>query len=192
MWQDGFDSVLELWREVAPELLPQTGQASQELGRNPRALGKSRNHWEQPPLQGRPVTFRKKEPDACRVTRRAEGLGPPGPSAAPLSTMRCPRNINFLILCGDMSEPSTVSLMSLANRFTSGFGWHALAGVAPRHDVRIEKDDIAGAPAAGGWYTRRCHRQDSVNGHSMLLFTECVSTPVSRSEVARPSPQVWG
>lgn len=45
MWQDGFDSVLELWREVAPELLPQTGQASQELGRNPRALGKSRNHW---------------------------------------------------------------------------------------------------------------------------------------------------
>jgi hypothetical protein len=45
MWQDGFDSVLELWREVAPELLTQTGQASQELGRNPRALGKSRNHW---------------------------------------------------------------------------------------------------------------------------------------------------
>jgi hypothetical protein len=45
MWQDGFDSVLKLWREVAPELLTQTGQASQELGRNPRALGKSRNHW---------------------------------------------------------------------------------------------------------------------------------------------------
>lgn len=45
MWQDGFDSVLELWRDVAAELLAQTGQASQELGRDPRLLGKSRNHW---------------------------------------------------------------------------------------------------------------------------------------------------
>ena len=45
MWRDGFDGVVELWREVAVELLTQTGQASQELGRNPRALGKSRNHW---------------------------------------------------------------------------------------------------------------------------------------------------
>ncbi len=45
MWQDGFPSVLELWRDVAPELLIQTGQASQELGRNPHTLGRSRNHW---------------------------------------------------------------------------------------------------------------------------------------------------
>jgi hypothetical protein len=44
-WQDGFPSVLELWREVAPELLTQTGLASQELGRNPHTLGRSRNHW---------------------------------------------------------------------------------------------------------------------------------------------------
>lgn len=44
-WADGFASVLELWRQVAPELLIQTGQASQELGRNPHTLGRSRNHW---------------------------------------------------------------------------------------------------------------------------------------------------
>jgi AIPR protein len=44
-WQDGFESALELWRDVAPELLIQTGQASQELGRNPHSLGRSRNHW---------------------------------------------------------------------------------------------------------------------------------------------------
>jgi hypothetical protein len=44
-WEGGFESVLELWREVAPELLIQTGQASQELGRNPHTLGRSRNHW---------------------------------------------------------------------------------------------------------------------------------------------------
>jgi len=45
MWLDGFDNVHELWRDVAAELLMQTGQASQELGRDPRLLGKSRNHW---------------------------------------------------------------------------------------------------------------------------------------------------
>lgn len=44
-WEGGFEKVLELWREVAPELLAQTGQASQELGRNPHTLGRSRNHW---------------------------------------------------------------------------------------------------------------------------------------------------
>lgn len=44
-WQNGFQGVLDLWDDVAVELLTQTGQASQELGRDPHMLGRSRNHW---------------------------------------------------------------------------------------------------------------------------------------------------
>ncbi|OBJ00366.1 hypothetical protein A5660_25065 [Mycobacterium alsense] len=44
-WQGGFESVKALWREVAAELLTQTASASQELGRDPHSLGRSRNHW---------------------------------------------------------------------------------------------------------------------------------------------------
>lgn len=44
-WRGGFDEVLAAWRSVGPELLRATHQASNELGRNPNAVGKSRNHW---------------------------------------------------------------------------------------------------------------------------------------------------
>jgi hypothetical protein len=44
-WQGGFQNVHERWKDVALELLVQTAQASQELGRDPHILGRSRNHW---------------------------------------------------------------------------------------------------------------------------------------------------
>lgn len=45
-WQGGFENVLEKWRGgLGLELLIQTATASQELGRDPHALGRSRNHW---------------------------------------------------------------------------------------------------------------------------------------------------
>lgn len=44
-WRGGFDGVLKLWESTAAELMKLTVQASTELGRNPNALGKSRNLW---------------------------------------------------------------------------------------------------------------------------------------------------
>ena len=44
-WRGGFNSVKALWSASALELLKMTKQASDELGRNPNAVGKSRNHW---------------------------------------------------------------------------------------------------------------------------------------------------
>lgn len=44
-WRGGFRNVLRLWQASAPELLRATVQTSVELGRNPNAIGKSRNHW---------------------------------------------------------------------------------------------------------------------------------------------------
>ena len=44
-WRGGFDAVTALWQQSAVELLKMTKQASDELGRNPNAVGKSRNHW---------------------------------------------------------------------------------------------------------------------------------------------------
>lgn len=44
-WRDGFSSVISVWRETAPELLRATHHTSNELARNPNAIGKSRNHW---------------------------------------------------------------------------------------------------------------------------------------------------
>jgi hypothetical protein len=44
-WRGGFASVKALWQDSAVELLKMTKQASDELGRNPNAIGKSRNHW---------------------------------------------------------------------------------------------------------------------------------------------------
>ncbi len=44
-WKGGFENVLALWRDSAVELLRATKQSSDELGRNPNALGKSKNHW---------------------------------------------------------------------------------------------------------------------------------------------------
>jgi hypothetical protein len=44
-WKGGFDSVLKRWEASAEELMRMTAQANTELGRNPNAIGKSRNHW---------------------------------------------------------------------------------------------------------------------------------------------------
>jgi len=44
-WRGGFKAVESLWQDSAVELLKMTKTASDELGRNPNAVGKSRNHW---------------------------------------------------------------------------------------------------------------------------------------------------
>ena len=44
-WRGGFKAVLKAWRDISPELLKMTYSSSSELGRNPNAIGKSRNHW---------------------------------------------------------------------------------------------------------------------------------------------------
>lgn len=45
VWNGGFERVKAIWHEVGGEMMQATLQASSELGRNPNALGKSRNHW---------------------------------------------------------------------------------------------------------------------------------------------------
>lgn len=44
-WRGGFKEVLRRWEDSAAELMRMTAQANAELGRNPNAIGKSRNHW---------------------------------------------------------------------------------------------------------------------------------------------------
>jgi len=44
-WRKGFKQVLKAWRRDGPELLKLTKATSDQLGRNPNAVGKSRPHW---------------------------------------------------------------------------------------------------------------------------------------------------
>ena len=44
-WRGGFPAVLEAWKGIGAELMRATIAASNELGRNPQSIGKSRNHW---------------------------------------------------------------------------------------------------------------------------------------------------
>lgn len=44
-WRDGFAAILKAWDDVGGELLKATHLESNERGRNPNAIGKSRNHW---------------------------------------------------------------------------------------------------------------------------------------------------
>ena len=44
-WRSDFAEVLAAWQAIAPELVRATLHQSNELGRNPNAVGKSRNHW---------------------------------------------------------------------------------------------------------------------------------------------------
>jgi hypothetical protein len=44
-WNGGFDHVLSIWRETARDLMEATQETSEELGRNPNAIGKSKKHW---------------------------------------------------------------------------------------------------------------------------------------------------
>ncbi len=45
-WKGGFNSVLDLWRDVAPKLMQQTQNTSLANGRKVYAIGRSLNHWE--------------------------------------------------------------------------------------------------------------------------------------------------
>jgi hypothetical protein len=44
-WRDGFERVLEAWQDDALTLLKSTYEMSNQLGRNPQSIGKSRPHW---------------------------------------------------------------------------------------------------------------------------------------------------
>lgn len=44
-WIGGFDAVLKLWENVAPELAKQTKQAIKDYGHKPDVIGKNRGHW---------------------------------------------------------------------------------------------------------------------------------------------------
>lgn len=44
-WRDGFDAVLKAWEDDAVTLLKSTHEMSNQLGRNPQSVGKSRPHW---------------------------------------------------------------------------------------------------------------------------------------------------
>lgn len=44
-WRDSFKDVVQAWRGLGAELMRATNHTSNELGRNPNAIGKSRNHW---------------------------------------------------------------------------------------------------------------------------------------------------
>jgi len=45
IWHGGFDGVLRLWQATAKDLMEATQETSEELGRNPNAIGKSKKHW---------------------------------------------------------------------------------------------------------------------------------------------------
>jgi hypothetical protein len=44
-WRGGFKSVLRLWKEGGPELVKETDNAIEYIGRTPDHLGKNRTHW---------------------------------------------------------------------------------------------------------------------------------------------------
>ena len=44
-WRGGFKSVLRMWKEAAPELVKETDDATEDIGRTPDHLGKNRKHW---------------------------------------------------------------------------------------------------------------------------------------------------
>jgi hypothetical protein len=45
VWIGGFANVLRLWEESGKDLMEATQETSEELGRNPNAIGKSKKHW---------------------------------------------------------------------------------------------------------------------------------------------------
>jgi hypothetical protein len=45
VWRRGFAEILKLWKESAKDLMEATQETSEELGRNPNAIGKSKKHW---------------------------------------------------------------------------------------------------------------------------------------------------
>lgn len=45
VWKGGFANVLQLWGDTGKSLMEATQETSEELGRNPNAIGKSKKHW---------------------------------------------------------------------------------------------------------------------------------------------------
>ena len=45
VWRGGLKNVLRLWEETGKDLMEATQETSEELGRNPNAIGKSKKHW---------------------------------------------------------------------------------------------------------------------------------------------------
>jgi hypothetical protein len=45
-WRGGFKSVLRLWKEAGIELVAETDNATEDIGRTPDHLGKNRKHWD--------------------------------------------------------------------------------------------------------------------------------------------------
>jgi hypothetical protein len=45
-WKGGFKAVLRLWKEASEELVEETYNATEEIGRMPDQLGKNRKHWD--------------------------------------------------------------------------------------------------------------------------------------------------
>jgi hypothetical protein len=45
VWRRGFAEILKLWQQTAKDLMEATQETSEELGRNPNAIGKSKKHW---------------------------------------------------------------------------------------------------------------------------------------------------
>ncbi len=45
VWRGGFANVRHLWDEAGKDLMEATQETSEELGRNPNAIGKSKKHW---------------------------------------------------------------------------------------------------------------------------------------------------
>jgi hypothetical protein len=45
-WRGGFKSVLKLWKEAGVELVAETDNATEDIGRTPDHLGKNRKHWD--------------------------------------------------------------------------------------------------------------------------------------------------
>jgi hypothetical protein len=45
-WRGGFKAVLRLWKDAGPELVAETYNATEDIGRTPDHLGKNRKHWD--------------------------------------------------------------------------------------------------------------------------------------------------
>jgi hypothetical protein len=45
-WRGGFRAVLRLWKEAGSELVTETYNATEDIGRTPDHLGKNRKHWD--------------------------------------------------------------------------------------------------------------------------------------------------
>ena len=71
IWRGGFSSVLRVWEEAAPELVAETYNATNEIGRMPDQLGKNRKHWDNlhMKLQLRFLRAQLEAPQAERVPR---------------------------------------------------------------------------------------------------------------------------